>query len=166
MGVRMPVLLVVMILCLGGCSTLRQAAAPCGSWGTTTAPVGSVAASGSAAGAALPREDSSGATPGDAARTHVAAMASGDARLAYEAYPTGDAPDLETFALEYRRAGPRYTRLRVLEERVTSTSTANVRVVYVYTDSDVGTVTIAEPGEWWRVTKDAGVWKVAWLAKQ
>jgi hypothetical protein len=115
--------------------------------------------------AVVPLEDSLGRTPGDAFEEHIAAVGTGDPAAVWETYGCSPPTDFDTWAMEWEDAAEVYTDVVVHEERVDDDVTARVRVTYTMSTGD-DAVIVTEPGEWWRVEKVDGVWKVGWLPRQ
>jgi hypothetical protein len=117
---------------------------------------------------ALPRADAAGLTPEAITLQLIDALNAGDWDTAYSMY---DAPpvDLETAAREWSEVGESYTRVSILETRVTDVDTAFVRLSYAVAATASGlfvTMTVSEPGEWWQLQRVDGVWKVQWRPQQ
>jgi len=115
--------------------------------------------------AALPLEDARGRTPADAFNEHIAAVGTGDPAAVWETYGCSPPADFETWAMEWEDAAQVYEDVAVHEERVDDEVTARVRVTYTMHTAD-DAVIVTEPGEWWRIEKVDGVWKVGWLPRQ
>jgi hypothetical protein len=150
-------------LSLWGCSSERETAAQ------STAPNTVDTSSVPADDPSLSREDSSGHTPSDAVLALIVAENRADWRLAYSLYGQPDI-DYETFAAEWAKADETYEAFLVRETRVVKQDAALVRVTYKTETTPPGgqryPVIVNEPGEWWRVEKVDGLWKVGWLPRQ
>ena len=117
----------------------------------------------------LPREDSAGRTPADAVLALLDAGKRHDWQAAYSSYAR-PAVSFETFAAEWEAADSTYHDFLVHETRVVDEKTAFVRVTYRAETTPPGgqryPVIVEEPGQWWRVEKVDGLWKVGWLPVQ
>ena len=109
--------------------------------------------------------DEAGREPADAFAEHIAAVATGDPQPVWESYGGTPPSDYDTWAAEWEDAAEVYESSAVLEQRVIDEDLAEVRVIYrVRSGDDV--VEVVEPGEWWRIVKVDGLWKVGWLPRQ
>jgi hypothetical protein len=115
--------------------------------------------------AVMPLEDSLGRTPADAFMEHIAAVGTGDPAAVWETYGCSPPADFDTWAVEWEDAAEVYEDVAVHEERVDGEATARVRVTYTMRTGD-DAVIVTEPGEWWRIEKVDGIWKVGWLPRQ
>lgn len=115
--------------------------------------------------AALPLEDALGRTPADAFEEHIAAVGTGDPAAVWETYGCSPPAGFDAWATEWEDAAEVYEDVTVHEERVDDEVSARVRVTYTVRTGD-DAVIVTEPGEWWRIEKVDGVWKVGWLPRQ
>lgn len=117
----------------------------------------------------LPRDDSRGRQPARAVLDLIDAINSSDAEKAYALYANPEVA-FSVFKQEWQEADESYEDFQVHETRVTSPDTALVRVTYHAETTPPGgsryPIDVEEPGEWWRVEKVDGEWKVGWLARQ
>ena len=109
--------------------------------------------------------DAQGREPADAFAEHMAAVATGDAAAVWDTYGGTPPADYETWAAEWSAASEVYENSTVLEQRVVGEGRALVRVTYDMNSTE-GVVSIVEPGEWWSIVIEDGLWKVAWLPRQ
>ena len=92
-----------------------------------------------------------------------------DWRAAYSLYAQPEA-DYDIVAAEWAAADETYQDFLVRETRVVNENLAYVRVTYRAEITEPGgqpyPVIVEESGEWWRVEKAGGLWKVGWLPRQ
>ena len=110
--------------------------------------------------------DQAGMTPITALEAYFAAHSEG--AYVHVAYMHADTPQgsYEQFAAalqEDRENGYRIWGASVKEYEMISANQAAVLVTYTY-DTVAGRTTVIS--EWWRLTRDEGVWKIAWMARQ
>jgi hypothetical protein len=77
--------------------------------------------------------------------------------------------DLATAVKEWKEAGEVYVSFETLETKMTGQDRAEVRVAYKCTVSGPGkpySADAPEPGEWWRVARVNGVWRVCWMPRR
>lgn len=114
------------------------------------------------------RIDDSGRTPEEVVRELIETKNRGDWEAAYAQYadPWVEYADAED---EWIRSDARHEDFVVHETRVTA-ERAFVRVTYTWSetlpDGTRHTVSLDEPGQWWRVEKVDGEWKTGWMPAQ
>lgn len=113
----------------------------------------------------VPLVDEAGREPADAFADHIAAVATGDPQKVWATYGGEPPADYATWAAEWEDAAEVYESSAVLEQRVVEDDLALVRVVYRVRSGD-DLVEVTAPGEWWRIVKVDGRWKVGWLPRQ
>jgi hypothetical protein len=169
-GGHMRVLTVVVLLCLvlAGCSaadTLTQSTAGDVSGNAETPADAQLAPD----DPSLPHSDELGRTPDQVVLALVDAANSQDWSAMYSLYAEPEV-DLQTASSEWAAAAERYDDFAVKEVRVVNKDKALVRVTYRCETTPPGgdryPVVVADPGEWWRVARVEGVWKVVWLPRQ
>ena len=109
--------------------------------------------------------DAAGREPADAFLDLMAAEESGDPRAVWDAHGGTTPADYEFWETEWSQFDADYDDAIVLEQHVLEPDLAEVRVTYRLTSDEVDMV-VGPPGEWWRIVKVDGVWKVSWLPRQ
>lgn len=152
---------------LAACSSASKTPAP------TETVTSSVETSGGAQApvddASLSHLDSQGRQPEEVVLELIQAENSADFEAAYALYANPGA-DFDIFRREMEVAEPSYQDFLVHETRVIGPGLALVRVTY-HAETTPGEgprypVDVEEPGEWWRVERAEGVWRVGWLPRQ
>lgn len=143
--------LIACALIVGGCSG-RADDVPLPADGQSQEPSGAAFA------------DDAGREPADAFMDLMAAEESGDPRAVWDAHGGTPPTDYELWEAEWSQFSADYSDVAVLEQHVLSPDVAEVRVTYSLTSDEVDMV-VGPPGEWWRIVKVDGSWKVAWLPR-
>jgi hypothetical protein len=158
--------------CLLACALVLFGAAGCGSvpeesssdgTGIESAATSAVADEGGATSSTL--SDDAGRVPRDAFLEHMRAIGTGDPMLVWSTYAANPPAEYVVWAQEWEDAAEIFASYNVLEQRVIGPDVAQVRVVYRMRAGD-DEVIVEEPGEWWRIEKVDGLWKVGWLPRQ
>lgn len=168
---RLGIVLCLLVLILGGCSSGPSDASPPRPDSAVSSPSAETSL-----GAELPpdspsveRVDEAGKSPEESVLALIDALNRSDWETAYASYVAPSA-DYSIAAREWAEATESYSDFRVLETRVVDSESAWVHVVYgVSTDplsSAMPPVVVEEPGEWWPLLKVDGEWKTQWMPRQ
>jgi hypothetical protein len=113
--------------------------------------------------------DTNGDLPADIFERHVAAVNAGDYATDYELYTDAEI-DEKSYLIEAKEADERYWSWKVLETRVVNEASAFVRVAYESETTPPSgnpySIDVAEPGEWWALTRVDGQWRLRWMPRQ
>lgn len=149
----------------GGCATREEPKDGTAEWSLPTSETPEPSDTVPPADLALPLTDDAGREPADAFADYIAAVATGDPERVWATYGGTPPADYSVWAAEWEDAAEVYESSAVLEQRVVEEELALVRVVYRVRSGD-DLVEVVAPGEWWRIVKANGLWKVAWLPRQ